>query len=83
MANIFIFSNAFLTRTFIYKIGYLLNINIDKIILLKENHSLEERFQFVDQIKVETYANIDFCVSCSDCVIIINDKYLQKNQLST
>lgn len=41
--KLFIFATAFATRTFLLSIKYMLNLKIDEILLLRENHSHLER----------------------------------------
>lgn len=73
MSNIFIFSNAFLTNTFIYEIDFLVNIKINKIILMKENHNLNKKYPTNIISKIEICDNIDQCILNSDYIFIIYD----------
>lgn len=78
MANIFIYSNSYNAHAFIANINYLLNVNIDKIILLKENHLIEENF-LIENIKICFHNDIYKCIMSSDYVFIINNEALPIN----
>ena len=71
MARVFIFSDSFTTRTMLFKSDYLLSIKIDEILLLKENHSQNEKFILNNSIKIKLYGNIDDCINCCDFILII------------
>lgn len=73
MEKVFIFSNTFVAKNILYKIKYLLNIDIKQIILLSENHS-EKEFARGDQINVILYNNLGDCISHADITIMIIDK---------
>lgn len=80
MANIFIYSNSFDARTLVANINYLLNISIDKIILLKENHLSEENF-LIENIEICFHTDIYECVMNSDYVFIIENETLPTNMI--
>ena len=67
---LFLMSDSFTERMILYKINYLLNWNIEEVILLRENHLQGEVF-VTDEIAVTIKENIDECVESSDNIIIV------------
>lgn len=72
MSKLFIFSNSFNTKTFAFEIDYVLNLKIDRLILLKENHSIDELIA-CGKFKIDFYSTLDECLSECDTVLLIID----------
>lgn len=66
MKKIFIFSTSFLTRLLLMNLDYVLKINFDTVVLLRENHHESEEYSY----NVELYNDIDSCLNACDCVLI-------------
>lgn len=73
MSDIFVFSNSYVTKTILLSLKYLFTFEVDRIILLKENHSYDE---FSKSLKVDLYNSIEECVANSDTIIIIEDEFI-------
>ena len=72
MFKIFIFSNAFATHNMINSINYLLNMSIDEVLVLGENHRQND---FIEAgIKVTVNESIEFCIDNSDLIIMLLDE---------
>ncbi len=71
MNNVFIYANGFVTRTIMYNFKYLLNSDIEKVILLRENHKVDE--QCFDN-NIILFDSLDDCLYHCNSVIIIKDK---------
>lgn len=76
MLSIFVFSNSFIERMIIWNLDFLLKCKINKICLLKENHSSED-------VSLHNYAynilicnTLEECILNSDIVLIIKNKNL-------
>lgn len=78
--NTFIFSSSRITRSLVYNIEYVLNINISNIVVLTENHSLED-FYFTSS-KIILCQNISEALLLSDIVIIINNGKLPEQKMN-
>mgnify|MGYP000566772357 CR=1 FL=1 len=77
--KLFIFATAFATRTFLLSIKYMLNLKIDEILLLRENHShLERNFN----INILFSHNLDECVRKCDIALIIKEPNLSVKSLN-
>ena len=66
MKKIFIFSTSFLTRLLLMNLDYVLEINFDTVVLLRENHHESEKYSY----KIELYNDIDSCLNICDYVLI-------------
>lgn len=66
MKKVFILSTAFFARTLMYNINYILGADFDSVILLKENHSNFDSFQY----NVELYEDINDCIYYADYILI-------------
>lgn len=74
MAKIFIYSNSFSTMTFMCKLKYILNIEIDEVLLLKENHrQTEKRMLGFYGYDINVYSNIDDCIAKCDYIFAITN----------
>lgn len=69
----FVFANAFLTRMFLYHIKHVVNLPIDTIVLLKENHRTDESFAMTDGIKIILKDTVQECIKGITGVFIIDD----------
>lgn len=74
MSKLFIYSNSFVAKTIIYKLCFVLNISIDEVLLLNENHRQnEEGINTWCGCDINLYADIDECINLSDYIFIIRD----------
>lgn len=74
MYSIFLFSDSYNTKTFILSLDYLLDRNIKEIILLKENHIVNEFNN--SKYKIILFDNLYDCINAADFIIIIQSNYL-------
>lgn len=72
MATVFIYSNSYIARTFVYNIQYLIKFQVNKIFLLKENHSENEKWN-ISNCDVELCNTLNECIIGADYVFIVND----------
>lgn len=70
MKNISIFSNAFTARTLTFQMEYLLDISINTIFLMAENHHKDEVFSIGGNSQICILSTFDECVNLSDIIII-------------
>lgn len=73
MNNVLIYSNTITTRYLTYELEYVLGIPINKIFLMKENHSSTEIFHKSSNLKIEIRNDLDECIKQSDKIIITQD----------
>ena len=72
MSKLFIFSNSFAAHNLINSINYLLNVRIDEILVLGENHRQND---FIESaVKVTVSENLEFCIDNSDLIIMLLDE---------
>lgn len=71
MNNVFIYANGFVTRSILNNIKYLLNFDIERVILLRENHKADE--PCFDN-KIILFDSLDDCLNYCNSVIIIKDE---------
>ena len=76
MNSCFVFSNSFFARTVLKDLEYLLNKSIDKIYLLRENHSQDEIFYFNHcnyNFKIQLVDTIEEGILQSNIIVISKD----------
>ena len=73
MADIFVFSNSYVTKTILLSLDYLFAFKVGRVILLKENHSHDV---FSNNLKVDLYNTIEECVANCDTIIIVEDEHI-------
>ena len=73
MKNIFIFSNAFVSKTLLLGINYIFSFKVSHILLLKENFMADTAFLKKNQ-NIITYSTIQDCIVNCDLIFIIEDK---------
>jgi hypothetical protein len=79
MARVFIFANSYLARNVVFSLDYLLDLNVDHIILLEENHNKCEKFSINDNVIINYCSTIkDGIINC-DLVLILVDDFLPQN----
>ena len=79
MARVFIFANSYLARNVVFSLDYLLDLNVDHIILLEENHNKGEKFSINDNVIINYCSTIkDGIINC-DLVLILVDDFLPQN----
>ena len=81
MSNVFVYASSFAAKTIIYKIGYLLNITVEKVNLLKENHALADDYFNKCDVEISLYENIDDCIQNSDYILVLWDEKLPEVSL--
>lgn len=72
MSKLFIYSNSFVANTILYQLPFLLNIHVDEVILLKENHPNEVSCSKFG-VKIKLLSNISECIKRSDIIFILKD----------
>ncbi len=67
--NILIISDSYFARTFLLNLEYVLNVPIDRVYLLEENHAIDEEYYgfSVELINKKTLAH---CINCCDIVFV-------------
>ena len=80
MARIFIFSNSYAAKTILLELDYLLNIEIDEIFLLKENHDEKEHYT-CNNAKIKIHKSVDTCISFCDTIILIKDSNMPEKSI--
>ena len=78
MKKIFLLSTSFFTKLLLQNLNYVLNINFNTIVLLKENHTSTEKFPY----NVELYNNIDECLIACDCIIILKTSSMPEKTIN-
>lgn len=73
MKNIFIFSDTVTAHTLLYQVGYVLSSDIESIILMRENHSCNEKFLTGHDTEVFICASIEECVDHCDTILVSNN----------
>ena len=81
MKTVFLFSDYFNIQMLSYGLDYILNFEIDKIVLLEENHKKSPLIWHEYPLTVTVLKTIDQCVISSDIIIAyknanISDKTL-------
>ena len=74
MSKLFLLSNNFSTHMLIYELDFVLKIDVEEIILLKENHSVGEFHTFNGEIPITLYSDINKCILNCDIVILFVDE---------
>ncbi len=74
MEKVFIFSDSYDATNFIYCMNYLFIEKVKEIILLKENHTIDDFKN--NNIKITLLENIDDCIKNSTDIIILKNVYL-------
>ena len=81
MKNVFILANSFSSRTFLYQIDYLLNLNIREIYLLDENHDCSEIYNINTKVRLVPSQKMDEYIRISDIVLILQDEYIPQSTI--
>lgn len=79
MINIFFKTDSLLTRKIAFCIDYVINSNVDKLVLLDENHSIEE--YWINQIDNEVcfYETFENSISDDDLLFTSNENINEQN----
>ena len=79
MFKMFIFSNSYAAHNMINSISYLLNIKVNEIFVLGENHRNDDFNEAV--VKVTVNESIEFCVESSDLIVMLLDENVPQKSI--
>jgi len=72
--TMFIYSNAFAANMILSSIEYVFNIDIECVVLLKENHSIHNYYSN-SNISVQRLEKIEDCIASADIVLIVRNNF--------
>lgn len=78
--NLFIYSTSYVTRLFAHELKYITGECLDKIVVLGENHFLED-FQF-EKNSVVLCENVNEALNISDIVVVLNNGKLPDKKMN-
>lgn len=81
MKNVFLFLDAMTDRTVSFQIEYVLDIEIDSIILMAENHYSIDSFYFFKNKRTRIYNTLKECVKHCDIIIVSSSHLSQLGQI--
>lgn len=73
MKNVFLFMSPVLDRAVSFQIDYVLDTQVDTIILMSENHYSTDSDYFFTGKNINIYATLQECVEHCDIIITLND----------